>query len=150
MSECRASDWARLGESPGEESAASGLPRGGLGFPRGLMARWRHGIESDLGQTAARSHINQALWGSCDMRLIESRSPGRDASADRKWRCVVGLSEQETEGLHRGHRRIDSLVPNRGDNYLEGRTKYDGRNYHPTKGAAPSRQERKRTSYASS
>ena len=135
-------------EPPGEESAASGLPRGGLGSPRSLMARWRHGIESDLGPTAARSEVNQRLWGSCDMGLLESRSPRRDASADRTWRWPVGLSEKETEGLHRGHRRTDNPAPNRGDKSLEGRTKYDGKNYHPRKGDAASRQRRKRVRYA--
>jgi hypothetical protein len=85
------------GEPPGEESAASGLPRGGLGSPRGLRARWRHGIESDLGPTAARSEVNQGLWGSCDMGLLESRSPRRDASADRKWRWPMGCPKRKPE-----------------------------------------------------
>ncbi len=146
----RLAEQGARGEPPGEESAASGLSRGGLGSPRGLIARWRHGIKSDLGPTAARSQINQEPWGSSDMRLLKSRSPGRDASTDRKWRWPVGLSEQETEGLHRGHRRTDNPVPSQGDKSLEGRTKYDGRNYHPTNGTAPSRQRRKRTRYARS
>lgn len=146
----RLAERGARGEPPGEESAASGLPRGGLGSPRGLMARWRHSIESDLGPIAARSEVNQRLWGSCDMRLLESRSPRRDASADRTWRWPVGFSEQETEGLYRGHRRNDSPVPNQGDKSLEGRTKYGGRNYHPRKRDAASRQRRKRTSYARS
>lgn len=144
----RLAERGTRGEPPGEESAASGLPRGGLGSPRGLLAPWRHGIESDLGPTAARSEVNQGLWGSCDMRLLESQSPRRHASADRTWRWPVGLSEQETEGLHRGHRRTDSPVPNRGDKSLEGRMKHGGRNYHPRKGDGASRRRRKRTRYA--
>jgi hypothetical protein len=83
------------GEPPGEESAASGLPRGGLGSPRGLIACWRHNIESDLGPIAARSEVNQGLWVSCDMGLFESRSPRRDASADRKWQWPVGCPNRK-------------------------------------------------------
>jgi hypothetical protein len=73
----RLAERGARGEPPGEESAASASPRGGLGSPRGLTARWRHGIESDLGPTAARSEVRQRLWGSRDTVLLQSRSPRR-------------------------------------------------------------------------
>jgi hypothetical protein len=130
----RLAERGARGEPPGEESAASGLPRGELGSPRGLMARWWCGIQSDRRPTTARSGVNQRLWDSCDMRLLESRSPARNASADRKWRWPVRLSEQETEGLHRGHRRTASPVPDRGDKLLGGRTKYDMRELSANEG----------------
>jgi hypothetical protein len=59
----------------------------------------------------------------------------------RNWYACWGVQAS-------GHRRTDSPVPNRGDKSLEGRTKYGGRNYHPRKGHAASRQRRKLTRYA--
>jgi hypothetical protein len=47
----------------------------------------------------------------------------------------MGLFEQKTEGLHRGHRRTDSPVPSRGDKSPEKRPKYDQGNYHPARRA---------------
>ena len=93
----RLAERGARGEPPGEKSAASGLPRGGLGFPHGLMARWQHGIENDLGPTAARSEVNQGLWTSCDMGLLESRPPRRDVSTGGKWQWPVRLSRREPE-----------------------------------------------------
>ncbi len=46
----------------------------------------------------------------------------------------LGVVRVETRGLYRGHRRENNPAPSRGDKSLEGRTKYDGKNYPERRG----------------
>ena len=103
----------------GEESAASGSSRGGLGSPHGLAARWRHGIESDpepnRGQVGGLSAV---------LCFVRSRSPRIKIASScciRRSKVAVAerLSQQGATGPHRGCRCAESPVPNRGDKGLE-------------------------------
>ena len=82
---------------PSKESAAPGGPGGELGSPNGLNTRWQRDTESNRHPGAARSEGTRRFCVSCDNGLLESRSPRRDAPADRRWRWLGGCPEREPQ-----------------------------------------------------
>ena len=82
---------SRASEGP----TAPDVPGGELGSPNGLISRWQHDIDSDRNSGAARSLVTRWWWCVRDKRLLESRSPRRVASADRRWRWPEGCLSRE-------------------------------------------------------
>jgi len=82
---------------PSEGSTAPDVPGGELGSPNSPISRWQHDIDSDRNLGAARSTVTGRCCYLCDRRLLESRSPRRVASADRRWRWPEGCLSGEPE-----------------------------------------------------
>ncbi len=78
-------------------SAAPEVPGGELGSPNGPPACWPCDTDSDRNSSAARSVVTRRSCVLYDSFLPESRSPRRDASADRKWRWPGGVPNREPE-----------------------------------------------------
>jgi len=73
-------------EPSSERSAAPDGAGGRAGLPQ-RSARSLADITAEVAVTAARPRgVNCRACPSCDSCLLESRSPPRDASADRSWR----------------------------------------------------------------
>ena len=73
--------------SPGKGSTAPDVPGGELGSSNSPISRWQHDIDSDRNSGAVTgSVVARWRWYLSDRQLLESRSPRRVASADRRWR----------------------------------------------------------------
>ena len=79
-----------------EDRQPRNVPGGELGSPNSLISRWQHDIDSNRNSGAARSVVTRRCC-LCDRQLLESRSPRRVASADRRWRWPGGCLSREPE-----------------------------------------------------
>ena len=97
----RLAERGARGVPPSEGSTAPDMPGGELGSPNSPISRWQHDIDSDRNSGAARSVVTRRCCCLCDRRLLESRSPRRDASADRRWRWPGGCLRENRRSTPR-------------------------------------------------
>ena len=88
--------------------------QGRAGFPTPHRPQRRRSVANIVRRRHEAWSISRNSFLSCDSFLLESRSPGPDAPAGRRWRRLLGCPSR-TAGLHRSWRCTDGPAPDQGE-----------------------------------